>query len=619
VLGYRAGIRNETDSFSGMAAIVSHYLQSTPAARSLALAAYGSGGSVEFLDEPDRTALRIRVPSWAAPMVVNAAAAFFAATPDKDRNVVDRARASVLANASEQATEFRAKVEAEIRIDLLGSHPYTHPPTGWKSDVEQVSTDDVIRFFTENYGTDRAFVVVSSSLPDDLRAALSSVKGRKSRPLPEFTRRLLNAERTIHFEPEGTTGAAIFAAPIPGVYYREWYATLLLDRIVRRTFREKPMTALTLTVDPYYWRVEIPVTLGQQADSVEETLLQNINRLQFSRVKPEDLEAARQDAAAFLNSSYVREWFASEGLNERLAEGLQWIQSLTADDIRAAVRDLIAANRLVASWAPKPKQNTVPVESLSSTPAVTNVPSANITPLPPVAVAPFPPHPPAAKQNSTPERLPSGVWLATSTIYAVFLSGAEASGLPDNALRLGPNGALWQFPANPDDATIRKFQKYKADRILVLTPPDAADQARKLWSSFKSNEGDATVVTPLGNVANIDMPALVIIKSILDRMLIESGWWHDAAVHIDATVGATLTFDASAQIRTQIMTWLKTIATSPLTTPDFVWARAAAANHLRDVLPDVQILLWQRVHDYILPDLETISPTQVQDAAKLYF
>ena len=619
VLGYRAGIRNETHSFSGMAAIVSHYLQSSAAARSLALAAYGAGGTVEFLDEFDRTAVRIRVPNWATAMVINSAAAFFAATPDKDRELVDRARAIALANAVEQASDFHAKAADEIRIGLLGSHPYTHPANGWKSDVEQVSTDDVIRFFNENYGTDRAFVLMTGSLTDDLRSALSSVTTRKSRPLPEFNRRLLNAERTIHFEPDGATGAAIFAAPVPGVYYREWYATLVLDRIVRQTLREKPKTSLTLTVDPYYWSVEVPVALGQQADTVEESLLQNINRLQFARVKPEDLDAAKRDALAFLQTPYVQEWFAAESLDERLTDGLQWVQSLTADDLRSTVRDLIAANRILASWAPKPKQNTVQVESLAATTPVANLTANNLTPLPPVSVAPFPPLPPASKQYSTPERLSSGVWLATSSVYAVFLSGPESSGMPDNAQRLGPNGAFWLYPANPDDSTIRRFQKYSGDRILVLAPSEGIEQARKLWSSFKSNDGDVTVVTPQGNVANIDMPALVILKSILDRRLIESGWWHDAAVRIDATVGSTLSVDAPAQIRTQIMTWIKTIAASPLADSDFLWAREAAANHFSDVLPDVQILLWQHVHDYILPDLQTISPTQVQDVAKLYF
>ena len=67
-----------------------------------------------------------------------------------------------------------------------------------------------------------------------------------------------------------------------------------------------------------------------------------------------------------------------------------------------------------------------------------------------------------------------------------------------------------------------------------------------MWSTFKSNEGDARVITPQGNVANIDIPALVALKALLDRKLIESGWWHDASLRIDATVGASLAIDAPA-------------------------------------------------------------------------
>jgi hypothetical protein len=620
LLGYRSGIRNETHSFTGMTAVVSRYLQSTTAARSLALAAYGAGGSVDFIDELDRTAIRVSVPTWAAPMVLNPVAAFLADTPERSRDLVERARATALANASEGPMDFRANVENEIRIGLLGFHPYTHPISGWKTDLEQVSTDDVITFFNENYGTDRAFMLISSELPENMRKALAAVKVRKSRRLPAFTGRVPNAERSIHFAPDGPIGSAIFAAPVPGVFYRSWYATLVLDRIVRRTFRQKPVTSLPLTVDPYYWSVEVPVAAGQAADAVEENLVQDIDRLQFSRTRPEDLQIARQEATSYLESSFVQEWFASEDLEARRLEGLQWVASLTADDIRATVRDIIAANRLAASWSGKPKQNTVQVESLSAAPPANNTKTElQLPPLNPVPVAAFPPHPHPAKLSSTPERLSSGVWLANSTISGVFLSGAEPSGLPDGDRRFGPNGALWVFGGPPDANTVRAFQKYRADRLLVLAGPGTADAARTLWNSFKSNDRDATVIAPQGNVSNIDLPALVVLKSMLDRKLIEAGWWNDANVHIYSTAGAALHLEAPDSIRTQMTQWIKSIAAAPMLDADFNWAREAAINHINDVLPDVQILLWQRVHDYILPDLETITPSHVQDVAKLYF
>src|SRR5262249_53412159 len=248
---------------------------------------------------------------------------------------------------------------------------------------------------------------------------------------------------------------------------------------------------------------------GQVADAVEQNLVQDIDRLQFSRTRPEDLQAARQEATSYLDSSFVREWFASEDLEARRQEGLQWVASLTVDDIRATVRDIIAANRLVASWSGKPHQNTVQVESLSATPPANSAKTELLlSPLNPVPVAPFPPHPHPAKLSSTPERLSSGVWLADSSISGVFLSGAEPSGLPDGAERVGPNGALWVFDGPPDANTVHAFQKYRADRLLVLAGPGTADAARTLWNSFKSNDRDATVIALHGNVPNIDLPVL---------------------------------------------------------------------------------------------------------------
>ena len=55
--------------------------------------------------------------------------------------------------------------------------------------------------------------------------------------------------------------------------------------------------------------------------------MQEINRLQFSRAKPEDLEAARRDATEYLDSAYVRGWFLSHGLEPRRTDGLQWVKS----------------------------------------------------------------------------------------------------------------------------------------------------------------------------------------------------------------------------------------------------------------------------------------------------
>jgi hypothetical protein len=622
ILGYQAGVRNETTGLSGLASIVSHYLASSPAARSISLAAYGAGGEVEFLDDLDRTALRVSVPAWAKPMILAQMAPYFAEAPGQDADLLARARLAVLQAATTRNLPFHSEVEDEIRIALLGSHPYHHPADGWKSDLDQTSTGDIVRFFNENYGTDHAFVLMTGAAPDDALQKLSMLARRESRKIPEAMIRVANAERTLKFASNEPDGAVIFASPVPGVVYRAWYSALMLDRLARRIVPGKPATALIPALDPYYWRLEVAVPAGQFAESVSETTLQEINRLQFSRAKPDDLEAARRESIAYLNSRYVREWFESQGIEAHREEGLQWIESFTADDMRSAARDLLILNHVVAMWSPKPKQTTIQIESLSLSPDAKPTPAGpavDHSPLHSLNVLPFPAHAHPSKDYSTPERLSSGVWLAASSRFAIFLSGRETSALPDGPRRDGPNGTMWSFNAEADVSTTRAFQKYRADRILVLVPAAAMERARSQWSSFKPNTQDAAAITPQGNVANIDVPALVILKAILDRKLIEAGWWHDASVRIDATHGATLSIEGSPAIEQQIAAWLKAIAAAPLAESDFVWAREVAVHHLDDVLPDVQCLLWQRVPDYILTDIETIAATQLMDVARLYF
>jgi len=178
---------------------------------------------------------------------------------------------------------------------------------------------------------------------------------------------------------------------------------------------------------------------------------------------------------------------------------------------------------------------------------------------------------------------------------------------------------MLNLPDEPSTNDLREFQKYRPERILVLVPADKVDRARTLWGSFKGNNSDSTVVTPQGSVPNIDLPALVILKAALDRKLIESGRWSEATVAIDASRGAALQIEGSPQVRAQVVQWIKELATAPMPEADYQWVREVAIHHLNDVLPDIQALLWQRVPDYILPDLETIAATQVQDVAKLYF
>jgi hypothetical protein len=462
-----------------------------------------------------------------------------------------------------------------------------------------------------NYATDNAFILISAPMPNSLRDALSAIPRRASGSSAGASEDQINrllAERTLRFKSDLPVGGVIFASPLPGVYYKQWYLILLLDRVIHRAVPLTLKTALPLTVRPYYYRLELSVPAGQFPEPAEENLLQEIQRLQFTRADAGLLSAARAETVAYLDSDAVREWFASHDLSARRDEGVQWVESMTADDLRVAARDLLIMNRVIASWAPKPQQTAVAVEDLRSTakpvPALPAERSAvapvkNQTSFP---LSPFPPHTDSVPSTPLAERLASGVSLVTSNVNAVFVSG----------------GSLIRFDHELTAEDMKTFQKYRPERILVLAPQLSMDRARRLWSEFKGTP-NGEIGVPKGRVSSGDLTALLVLKSVLDLKVIDAGWWRDVELRIDASEGSTLQIRTDDERRAQILEWIKAIAATPPSESDFAWAREIAIHRFDIVRADLQALTWERDPQGTIQDLELISEKHVKDVAQIYF
>ncbi len=480
---------------------------SSEGARNLTHAVYAAGGTFDFFEELDRTGVRISAPAWSLPMLVQPLARLFSAPLTPARPPFP--------------SDFRGMVEDEIRNAIAGNGA---EPAG-------SSTDDAFVLISAN----------SAALKEQLEAIAR--RPRTTRREDAFVR--LPAERTLRFKSAESTGAVIFASPVPGIHYRQWYLVLLLDRLIRRVVPISLSTSLPLTLHPYYYRIELAVPSGQFPETAEGNLLQEIQRLQFAPATAEQLQAARQEALAYLDSRQVREWFLSNDVPERRDEGKQWIESMTADDVRATARDLLLMNRVIATWPPKPRQTSVQIESLGDQgptsdrgqgvrpPVETLSPITGQTPV-------FPPH--AHEQTSVP--------------------------LPERP----PAGAL------------------------------------------------------RGNVSSGDLPALFILKTMLDLKIIQAGWWRDVQLRISADVGSTLQIRADERsvgsdntMRAQILAWIREIGSAKPDDAYYAWVREVAIHHLDDARKDLQLLIWERDPLGAIPDLETISSSHVQDVAKIYF
>jgi hypothetical protein len=333
---------------SALSSAVSSFLLSTKPVRTMAVAAYGAGGQVEAISESSRIGIRITGPAWAKPLIDEQLPAFFAQTADTSPELI--ARAAAIASDADRP-DFRTEVEDDLRAALLGFR--LHP--------ERIPASDLAQFFRENMGADRAFVVTTGVVNRAIEQvpARSSVRTQRARPTDT------PAERVMRYSPGLPDGAVILASPVPSVYYDGWYAILLLDRFIRRTLPAVSSSGLAPSLEASYIRLEVTFPEGQFDDIVEAGLIESLERVQLTQPDPADLEAARASAIEYLQSESVQRWFQSLGIERRRVDGIELLKSLSSDQVRAAARDLVA-DRVTASWSPKPKQVTVEVEDLNA-------------------------------------------------------------------------------------------------------------------------------------------------------------------------------------------------------------------------------------------------------------
>jgi hypothetical protein len=189
-----------------------------------------------------------------------------------------------------------------------------------------------------------------------------------------------------------------------------------------------------------------------------------------------------------------------------------------------------------------------------------------------------------------------------STSNAVFVAGS----------------GMTRFNREITAEDLKPFERFRPERILVLVPNSALGRARQLWSSFKGASNGETGVSR-GKVSNGDLAALFIVKTMIDLRLIQAGLWPDVTTGIDASAGTDLQIRAAGDLRAQVLDWIKDIASGPLPDSYFTWVREIAIHHFDSVQPDLQALTWERDPQAVVPALETVAPTQVQDVARIYF
>jgi hypothetical protein len=278
--------------------------------------------------------------------------------------------------------------------------------------------------------------------------------------------------------------------------------------------------------------------------------------------------------------------------------------------MRAAARDLVESNPVAAGWSPRVRALKLQTEYLSDVAArlakSSTEAAPRLAPLNSVKVVPFPPHADAVFSEKKPVQLESGVSIVASTSYAVFVGPGS------------PNSLMFYAQEPGSDLLQTSYGTYRPGRILVMAPAESLERLKQQWSRFKGNSMDETAMAVDGKIPGPHLPALLLLKMLLDRRLIEAGMWNDVQVDIRASEGSTLTIHGSDAGRARVSSWIQDFATRPIPNEDLEWAREAAIHHLADFLPDLQSLVWEWTPDGTIFDFHLIPAALIKDAARMY-
>ena len=598
----------------GVVELFASYMELSVPARSVALAAHLAGGEFDFVNEPDRVGMRVRVPVGSLPDISREIARYFShAIINFD--VLGHA-AVVIAEAADAMgppgpnEEIRVEV-ADTMFDRYPEFPGTEVP----------GLADVQGYFDTYIGTDRAYVISSGALPSGAIGFLDEVAFRVSSYEPSGVAPEAG-EIEVRF-PSSPAGGVIVATAIPSPRFESWFSALVIDRVLRRGAEPDTLFDFRVDVGNSIHRIESVVSLPDYAEDVRDDWIGRIRNVMFEPLPAAELNDVKAEVFEQLAERSMLEWFAAHDLWQALTGGWNMLRDLDSDGLRSRAVAFAGARRVVALWSPAFAQPAVLVEELGGAPTDSragaisepdvralpgNVPVPGLSfdagDLPPIRL----------------ERLESGVTLAEANEHMIFVAGRfDASLNEGRILKSGANGTLWAFPAEPAAAVLEQLDGVRANRLLVFYPQDGLPDARSRYGNWSGGAMDNSPDLAVGEVATADMPGLIVLKTWLEARLIEAGWWGRVDLRIDGIEGSRLIIEGDPEREAIVRSWIAELAADGIAEEEFERVRIASAGYFQRIRRELQIILWQRAPEGTILPPATLTLARLRGIAGNYF
>jgi zinc protease len=274
----------------------------------------------------------------------------------------------------------------EIYASAFIAHPYSHPTIGWRSDIENTSTEKLRAFYNDFYWPENAVLTVIGGF--DIEATLESVKHyygvipNAPKPIPtvETTEPKQLGPRRLIIERTGQVGVVMTGFKAPEGAHEDWAALTLIEQILGadktgrlyRALEDQGKASATFTFapqlrDPSLFILAAYLTPDATHEATEAIILDEIKKLISGGVS--EAELARAKAVIQANTVYGRDgpFAIASQINEAIAMG-DWttyvnqpkaIQTVTTADIQRVAAKYFVRNNSTTGWFVPQKSSSI--------------------------------------------------------------------------------------------------------------------------------------------------------------------------------------------------------------------------------------------------------------------
>jgi len=282
-------------------------------------------------------------------------------------------------------------LDQEVTATAFKAHPYRHPTIGWLTDLQTMTRDDLYGYYRKYYVPNNATLVIVGDVDADEAIKRASHYFGGIRPGGDVSRMRTTepeqtGERRVTIRKEGTTAYLKASYHAPAVTDAAFLPLVILDAVLTgakglnlwSSFRVAPPQRSTRlyralverglasyvsgsvvpTEQPFLYTVSVTATAGSSLASVEEVLVQELDRVRREGITDAELAKAKAQLKArlvFENDSVTNiahqlgyyETIASVDVFTALPSRLAMV---TVGEVNAAAAALFGPSNRTIGW-----------------------------------------------------------------------------------------------------------------------------------------------------------------------------------------------------------------------------------------------------------------------------